>query len=291
MKTKLLRDGLEQIYVVLPTLYLSGRVILTYQDFFAVWWLSAVDKSQVGGSKIFPVSFQMVSHSNGLHEKMHSQVGCIVLLWRNFVWHLTQGYNKDNRNFNLDFVPPDLVLLFHILSLTFFASVLGEAHVANRQPAYFWLWPWIVRKYPLLCLGVSKVKNENSEGVELVTIEIISTGILLEVPTEWIFRQTYISYIRGRLRISFRFKQKLCLPDCTENSSKTAVQDGGERSVPGWRSRRVVVSVNQHWPALLAGVRQSTVDCPAVVDEGGACGDAGREGGRRVLQTISQADI
>ena len=32
-------------------------------------------------------------------------------------------------------------------------------------------------------------------------------------------------------------------------------------------------------------------DRPAVVDEGGACLDAGGEGGRRVLQTIGQADI
>ena len=59
----------------------------------------------------------------------------------------------------------------------------------------------------------------------------------------------------------------------------------------GWRRRRVVVSVHQHRPALRAWVRQSTVDRTAVVDEGGSGGDAGWEGGRGILQTISQADI
>ena len=61
--------------------------------------------------------------------------------------------------------------------------------------------------------------------------------------------------------------------------------------MPWGRSSWVVVSVHQHWPASLAGVRQPTVDCPAVVDEGGACRDAGGEGSGRVFQTITQADI
>ena len=53
----------------------------------------------------------------------------------------------------------------------------------------------------------------------------------------------------------------------------------------------MVVSVHQHGPARRAWVRQATVDRTAVVDEGGACGDAGWEGGRGILQTICQADI
>ena len=96
-------------------------------------------------------------------------------------------------------------------------------------------------------------------------------------------------------------KQELCLSNCTEKSSKAAVEDGGERRVPRWRGGRVVVPgdgddddhdndgggdddgggrvpEHQHRSAGLAWVRQTTMDRATVVDEGGACGDARRKG-------------
>ena len=88
-------------------------------------------------------------------------------------------------------------------------------------------------------------------------------------------------------------KQELCLSNCTEKSSKAAVEDGGERRVPRWRGGRVVVPgdgddhdhdndgggrvvvpEHQHRSAGLAWVRQTTMDRATVVDEGGACRDA-----------------
>ena len=53
----------------------------------------------------------------------------------------------------------------------------------------------------------------------------------------------------------------------------------------------VVVPVDQHWPALPAGVGQTAVDRATVVDEGGACRDTGGEGGGGGTETLGQTDL
>ena len=108
-----------------------------------------------------------------------------------FGQYLTQGYDTDSRrNFNLDFVPPGLVLLFHMLSVAFFAIVI---HIQTwKSPTCSFLAPLDCQNIPITSFipqivgEVSEVKNENtvSDGVELVTVGMISTGIVLAIPTE-----------------------------------------------------------------------------------------------------------
>ena len=77
-----------------------------------------------------------------------------------------------------------------MLSVIFFAIVI---HIrAWKSPARSFLAPLDCQKIPISSVipqivgEVSEVKNGNtaSDGVELVTIGLISTGIVLAIPTE-----------------------------------------------------------------------------------------------------------
>ena len=104
----------------------------------------------------------------------------------NFGQYLMQGYDTDNpRNFNLDFVPPGLVLLFHMLSITFFTFAI---HIQTwrcaccKSPTCSFLAPLDCQKVTITSflpqiVGQVESKNRASDGVELVTIGMISTGI------------------------------------------------------------------------------------------------------------------
>ena len=115
----------------------------------------------------------------------------------NFVQYLTQGYNTDNLNFNLDFIPPGLVLLFHMISVAFFAIVIHIQTCGCKLSTNSFLVPLDCQQIPISSFipqieeegpedeVVERVENESSGGTsEIVAMGIISAGIVLGIPNE-----------------------------------------------------------------------------------------------------------